>query len=391
MHLRIGGDRFKSRNGTFTAFWLLSFAATMVLTACETLKKGEKEQEAIVLVNLNLPYHPKCLNPRKDYFHRLEVERLMTQHLQDEPPSSIMVVTGTKTVGKSAVLDNILARNVDDVSTKEKGPRKGVVVVHLNKNDVLNIDKRIVTALGADPEQVYNHRDFIVRVCKAFNAEHGYRPVIVLRATADLSGTHALTMTSALSRYSRDTHAAVTIIDLLTIKTAVSMLQEWRAFSVTVPELTQEQVESYLGEGTLQRLAQDGVSLSQIMSTIGGNPVLLDDLIASKEPQQHLQVLVDEASVDLRSYLEKYPTHRAAVVALSGRPYEYGVSLKDYNAIAKASLRVLDLAELSSECLQYNLEKQTVVFSSRAHHVAAQALRKTQHKMSFFGFGFGKE
>lgn len=317
----------------------------------------------------------------------------MTQHLKDEPPSSIMVVTGTKCVGKSAVLDHILAEKVDSIGAQEKGSRKGVVVVDLNKSDVLNIDKRIVIALGADPEQVYNHRDFVVRVCNEFYAEHGYRPVIVLRATADLSGTHALTMTSALSHYSRNKQAAVTIIDLLTIKTAISMMQEWRAFIVTVPELTQEQVADYLGQATVQRLKQDGVSLSNIMSTIGGSPVLLDDLVASKDPQQHLEVLVDEASVELRSYLEKYPTHRAAVLALSGRPYEQGISLKDYNATAKASLRVLDLAELSSESLQYNLERQTVVFHSRAHHAAAQALRKGPPKMTMFGFnlGFGKD
>ncbi len=317
----------------------------------------------------------------------------MTQHLKDEPPSSIMVVTGTKCVGKSAVLDHVLAENVDFVGIQEKGPRKGVVVVNLNKSDVLNIDKRIVVALGADPEQVYNHRDFVVRVCSEFFAEHGYRPVIVLRATADLSGTHALTMTSALSHYSRNKHVAVTIVDLLTIKTAISMLQEWRASIVTVPELTQEQATDYLGPATLQRLKQSGVSMKQIMSTIGGNPVLLDDLATSKDPQQYLQVLVDEASVELRSYVEKYPAHRAAVLTLSGRPYEQGVSLKDYNATAKASLRVLDLAELSSESLQYNVEKQTVVFSSRAHHAAAQDMRKGPSKLSMFGFsfGFGKE
>ena len=374
--------------------WLLSIAATVVQASCETLKKGEKEQEALVKANLKLPYQPKMLSGFGNaYYHRSDAERQMTQHLKDEPPSSIMVVTGTKCVGKSAVLDHVLAESVDFVGTGEKGPRKGVIVVNLNKSDVLNIDKRIVVALGADPEQVYNHRDFVVRVCNDFYTEHGYRPVIVLRATADLSGTHALTMTSALSHYSRNKHVAVTILDLLTIKTAISMLQEWRASIVTVPELTQEQATDYLGPTTVQRLKDSGVSLKQIMSTIGGNPVLLDDLATSKDPQQYLQVLVDEASVELRSYLEKYPAHRAAVLTLSGRPYEQGVSLKDYNATAKASLRVLDLAELSSESLQYNVEKQTVVFSSRAHHAAAQAMRKGPSKMSMFGFifGFGKE
>jgi len=361
---------------------LLSIAATCAIASCETLKKGEKEQEAIAKLVLESSFAPKQLHGRRHtYYSRPEAETLISQHVKEDPPTAILVLSGAKCVGKSSVLDHVLAQNVV-VDRKGKGlkvsePRKGVIVVNLDKAGVLSIDKRIVIALGADPEQVRNHRDFVIRVCNRFFEEHRYRPVIVLRATTDLSGPHSLTVSSALSTYSRSAHAAVAVFDPLTNKTVISMLQEWRAFFVAVPELTEEQVSDYLGADKVAELARQGVTLAEVMSIVGGNPILLDDLAGSEDPKRHLQMLVDEATVDLQAYLQRYPTHRAALVALSARPYEQGLSLKDYNATAKVAVRVLDLAEFSGESLQYSADQQSVVFSSRAHHVAAPlALRK---------------
>lgn len=362
---------------------ILSIAVTCALTSCETLKKGEKEQEVISKSVLESHFVPKLLHgthgTQRTYYSRLEVETAIAQHIKEDPPSAILVLSGAKCVGKSSVLDHVLAENVivDHKGKKVSEPRKGVVVVNLDKAGVLSIDKRIVLALGADPEQVYNHRDFVIRVCNRFYEEHKYRPVIVLRATTDLSGPHSLTVSSALSTYSRSARAAVTVFDPLTNKTVISMLQEWRAFFVAVPELTEEQVSDYLGADKIAELTRQGVALAEIMSVVGGNPILLDDLANSKDPKKHLQVLVDEAAVDLQAYLQRFPAHRAALVALSARPYEQGLPLKDYNAAAKAAVRVLDLADFSGESLQYSADKQSVVFSSRAHLVAApQALRK---------------
>lgn len=372
---RDGASSWSIKNTIVATIVALGIAAMTAMSSCETLKKGEKDQEAIARSTLNNLFKPNAMNGQsRNYFSRPDAESRMAQHLNDDPPDSIMVITGANYVGKTTVLQNVLARRVK-VENGEV-PRKGVVEVNLNKNDVLCIEKRIVQALGANPDKVYNFRDFITRVCSRFYEENAYYPVIVLRTTADMGGPHALTIASALSHFSRTTHSAVTIMDLLTAKTAISMLQEWRAFIVAVPELTQDQVADYLGAAKVAELQAKGVSLSQIMAAVGGSPVLLDDLAKSTDPQGHVRVLVEKAGADLQSYLQRYPGHRAALLALSARPYEQGISLQEFNAANKTTVRILDLGDMSGESLQYSLDRQTVVFTSRAHHAAAQSLFK---------------
>ena len=134
-------------------------------------------------------------------------------------------------------------------------------------------------------------------------------------------------------------------------------------------------MEQYLGNEQVAELAQRGVSVDQILNSLGGNPLMLSDLSLSDDPVVFLREAAQQAVSELQETLEKCPAHSPAMVALSKVPYEAGLSLKAYSDAAESSQTAADIARMCNSTVYYDFQNKVVKFRTRALHSAA--LKKT--------------
>lgn len=345
--------------------FLTGAAVTLALTTVSSCEKGGRTQEDIAWARLEQSYSPLG-EVAPVYIHRKETEDAIGKHIHSEP-NRVMVLFGNRHIGKTTVLKNVLAQ---EVSAKEA--RKGVIVVHIDS--VKNIDQVVARAFGVHPDTLRDSRAFVVKMCERFLAEHHYRPVIVFTTTGinKIVGSDALVLASMLREFSVETRAAVCIADLHDLDTAQSFPRDGRTLFVTVPELSKSEIEQFLGNEQVTELAQRGVSLEQIETTLGGNPRTLSDLSLSDDPAVFLREAVQQATVELQELVEKYPAHGQAMLALSKAPYATGLPLKAYTDAAGSAQTTADIAKVYNNVVYYDFQNKAVKFRSRALHAAAQ-------------------
>jgi len=280
------------------------------------------------------------------------------------------VLFGGHNLGKTSVLEHVLAQK-----SQNGAPRKGVVVVRLDT--AKGIDKEVAKAFGGSPDSLRDSRAFVIELCEKFYTEHHYRPVIVFTTTGNnkIVGNDALALAAAIREYSCETHAAVCIANLHDLETAQSFPRDGRTQFVNVSELTREQAEKFLGESLVAELAQKGVTVDQIVSGIGGNPALLNELRYTEDPVAYLRGTVQQASAELQEAIDKHPEHTAGMAALSKAPFETGLSLQDYSAAAGRAVTARDLNSVHKNAVYYDFASKTVKFRTRSLHAAQVLLR----------------
>jgi len=355
-----------SRNNSHSPLFLLLAGAALTLTLSTTSFCDKHED--IAWSRLEQVYKP-TEDFSRAYIHRKETEVDIANHISSEP-NRVMVLFGNRHIGKTTVLKQVLAQDV-----AAKTGRKGVVVVHLDT--VKNIDQAVARAFGVHPDTLQDSRAFVMQMCERFLAEHHYRPVIVFTTSGinKIVGNDALVLASMLREFSVETRAAVCVADLHDLDTAQSFPRDGRSLFVTVPELNKSEIDQYLGKEQVAELAQRGVSVDQILNSIGGNPLMLSDLSLSDDPVEFLREAAQQAVAELQETLEKCPAHSPAMVALSKVPYEAGLSLKAYSDAAESAQTAADIARICNSSVYYDFQNKVVKIRTRALHSAA--LKKT--------------
>eukprot|EP00598_Pedospumella_elongata_P003539 CAMPEP_0184983970 /NCGR_PEP_ID=MMETSP1098-20130426/13039_1 /TAXON_ID=89044 /ORGANISM="Spumella elongata, Strain CCAP 955/1" /LENGTH=416 /DNA_ID=CAMNT_0027507875 /DNA_START=58 /DNA_END=1308 /DNA_ORIENTATION=- len=352
-----------SRNNSHSPLFLLLAGAALTLTVSTTSYCDKHED--IAWSRLEQVYKP-AEEVSRVYVGRKETEAEIAKHIHSEP-NRVMVLFGNRHIGKTTVLKQVLAQDVAPLAG-----RKGVIVVHLDT--VKNIDQEVAKAFGVHPDTLRDSRAFIRQMCERFLAKHHYRPVIVFTTTGinKIVGNDALVLASMLREFSVETRAAVCVADLHDLDTAQSFPRDGRSLFVTVPELNKEEMVQYLGKEQISELAQRGVSVEQILNSVGGNPLTLSDLSMSDDPVVFLREAAQLASVELQETMEKSPAHSPAVLALSKAPFEAGLSLKAYSDAAESAQTTADIAKIYNNTVYYDFQNKVVKFRTRSLHAVAQ-------------------